>query len=187
MPLVSVMPSNHLFLGHPILLLPSIFLGIRVFSNESAFPIMCPKYWGFSFSISPSNKYSGLISLKVDWFDLLAVLGVSGVFSIQHRSSKASVFWHSAPSLRSSYRNSMWPLGTPWPWPCGPLSAEWCLLFNKLSRFATAFLPGHNHLLISWLQSPSTVILRPKKRKSVTTLPFPLLFAMKYWGQMPWS
>ena len=95
MPIESVMPSSHLVLCHPLLLLPSIFPSIRVFSNESALRIRCPKYWSFSFSISPSNEYSGLISFRVDWFGLLAVQGTLKSL-LQHHSSKASILWHSA-------------------------------------------------------------------------------------------
>ena len=90
-----VMPSNHLFLCHPLLLLPSVFPSIRVFSNKSALPIRWPKYWSLSFSISPSNEYSGLISFKIDWFDLLAVQGTFKSL-LQHHNSKASILWHSA-------------------------------------------------------------------------------------------
>ena len=93
--LVSEIPSNHLFLCHPLLLLPLIFPSIRVFSNESVLPIRWPKYWNFSFSISPSNEYSGLISFRIDWFDLLVVQGILKSL-LQHHSSKASILWHSA-------------------------------------------------------------------------------------------
>ena len=95
MSIQSVMPSNHLILCHPLLLLPSIFPSIRVFSSESGLCVNCPKYWSFSFSISPSNEYSGLISFKIDWLDLLAIQGTLKSL-LQHHSSKASILWHSA-------------------------------------------------------------------------------------------
>ena len=152
-----VMPSNHLILCHP-LLLPSIFPSIKVFSNESVLCIRWPKYWSFSFSISPSNEYSGLISFRMDWFDLLVVQGTLKSLP-QHHSSKASVLWGSAfftvqlshPHMTTGKTIAL----TIWIFVGKVMS----LLFNMLSRFVIAFLPRSKHLLISWLQSPSAVIL----------------------------
>ena len=162
-----VMPSNHLIHCCPLLLLPSIFSSIRVFSSELVFHIRWPNYWSFSFSISPSNAYSGLISFRIDWFDLLAVQGILKSL-LQHHSSKASILQHSAFFMvQLSY-----PYMT-----TGNIIAliRWTfvhkvmyLLFKMLPRSVIAFLPGSKHLLISWLQSPSEVIMEPKKVKSVT-------------------
>ena len=160
----SMMPSNHLILCHPLLLLPSIFPSTRVFSSESVLPIRWPKYWSFSFSISPSNEYSGLISFRMDWLDLLAVQGTLKNH-LQHHSSKASVLQYSAffiillsyPYMttgknialtRQTFVDKVMPL-----------------LFNMLSRLFITFLPRSKHLLISWLQSLSTVILEPPQNK----------------------
>ena len=164
---IHVMPSSHLILWCPFLLLPSIFPSLKDFSSESAVHIRWPKYWNFS--ISPSNEYPELISLKIDWFDL-AVQG-TGVFS--STTVQRNEFFGALPSLRSSSHSHTWPLGRPlaltiWTF----VGRVMALLFNTLSRFVTAFLPRSNCLLISWLQSPSTVILVPKKRKSVTTSTF---------------
>ena len=161
------MSSNHLVLCYPLLLLPSIFPSIRVFSNELALCIRWPKYWSFSFSISPSNEYSGLISFRMDWFDLLAVQGTLTSL-LQHHTSKASILRHSAffmvqlshPYMITGKIISL----TRWTFVGKVMS----LLFNMLSRFVIAFLPRSKCLLISWLQSPSAVILEPKKIKSVT-------------------
>ena len=161
------MSSNHLVLCYPLLLLPSIFPSIRVFSNELALCIRWPKYWSFSFSISPSNEYSGLISFRMDWFDLLAVQGTLTSL-LQHHTSKASILQHSAffmvqlshPYMITGKTISL----TRWTFVGKVIS----LLFNMLSRFVIAFLPRSKCLLISWLQSPSAVILEPKKIKSVT-------------------
>ena len=159
------MPSNHLILCHPLLLMPSIFLSIRVFSNESAVLIRWLKYWSFSFSISPSNEYSGLISFKIDWFDLVALQGTLKSL-LQHHSLESSILWHSVffmVQLSHLYMTTGKTIAlTIWTFVGKVMS----LLFNTLSRFAIAFLPRSNHLLISWLQSPSAVILEPKKRKS---------------------
>ena len=165
---------HHLILCRP-LLLPSIFPIIRVFSSESALRIRWPKYW--SFSISPSNEYSGLISFRIDWFDLLAVQGTLKSL-LQHHSSKASLLWHSAFFMVQLLHPYM-TIGktidlTIWTF-AGKLMA---LLFNMLSRLVIVFLPRSKHLLISWLQSPSAVILEPKKSLSLFPL-FPHLFAMK--------
>ena len=162
-----VMPSNHLILSRPLLLLPSIFPSIRVFSNELALHIKWPKFWSFSFSISPSNEYSGLISSRTDWLALLAVQETLKSL-LQHHSSKASILWHSAffmAQLSQPYMTTgkTIPLTR---WTFG--SKEMSLLFNMLSRFLTAFLPRSKWLLISWLQSASAVFLEPPKIKSVT-------------------
>ena len=161
----SVMPSNHLILCHPLLLLPSIFPSIRVFSKESALLIRWPKYWSFSFSISPSKKYSGLISSRMDWFDLFAV---QGALKSLIYSSKALILWHSdffTVQLSHSYTNTgkTIPL-TIWTFVGKVIS----VFFNMLSMFLIAILPRSKHLLILWLQSPSAVILEPKKIKSLT-------------------
>ena len=167
----SVMPSNHFILCCPVLLLPSIFPSISVFSSESALHIRWPKYWSLSFSISPSNEYSGLISFRMDWFDLLAVPGTLKCL-LQHHSSKASILWCSAffiiqlshPYMAIGKTISL----TRWTFVGKVMS----LLFNMLSRFVIAFIPRSKHLLISWLQSPSAVILEPKKIKSDTVYSF---------------
>ena len=162
----SVMPSNHLVLCCP-LLLPSILPSIRVFSNEAVLHIRWPKYWSFSFSISPSNDYSGLISFRIDWFDLLAVHRTLKSL-LQHHSSKASILQCSAffivqlshPYMTTGKTKAL----TRWTFVGKVIS----LLFNMLSRLAITFLPRSKGLLISWLQSPSVVIWEPKKIKSVT-------------------
>ena len=157
-----VMPSNYLILCHPLLLLPSIFPNIRVFSNESVLPIRWPKYWSFSFSTSPSNEYSGLISFRMDWLDLRVVQGtLKSLF--QHHSSKASILWRSAffiVQLSHPYMTTRKTIAlTRWTFVDKVMS----LLFNMLSRLVIAFLPRSKCLLISWLQSPSSVILEPPK------------------------
>ena len=161
------MPSNHLILCHPLLLLPSIFPSSRVFSNESALCIRWPKYWSFSFNISPSNEHPGLISYRMDWLDHLAVQETLKSL-LQHHSSKASILRHSAFFIvqlshlymttgktialtRHTFVDKVMPL-----------------LFNMLSRLVITFLPRSKRLLISWLQSPSEVILEPRKIKSAT-------------------
>ena len=148
------MPSNHLFLCRPLLLLPSIFPSIRVFSNKSTLRMRWPKYWSFSFHISPSNEYSRLISFRmVDWLDLLAVQGTLKSL-LQHQSSKASILQCSAffmVRLSHPYMTTGKTIAlTRWTFVGKVMS----LLFNMLSRFAIAFLPRSKHLLISWLQSP---------------------------------
>ena len=153
---------------HPLLLLLSIFPRIRVFSSESALRIRWPKYWGgFSFSISPSNEYSRLISFRIDCFDLLVVQGTLKSL-LQHHSSKASIIWHSAffiVQLSHPYMTTGKAIAlTRWTF----VGKVMFLLFNTLSRFVRAFLPRSRSLLISWLQSPSGVILEPKKIKSLT-------------------
>ena len=158
------MPSNHLILCHPLLLLPSIFPSIRIFSNVSGLHTRWPKYWSFSFSISTANEYSGLISFRMDWLDLLAVQGtLKSLF--QHHSSKTSILRHSAffmvqfshPYITTGKIIAliMWT----------SVSKVMSLLFNMLSRLVIAFLPRSKSPLISWLQSPSAVILEPKKMK----------------------
>ena len=130
----SMMPSNHLILCHPLLLLPSIFPSIRVFTNESVFRVIWPEYWSFSFSISPSNEYSGLISFRIDWFDLLAMWGTFKILH-QHHSSKASIFWHSAffmIQLSQLYMTTGKTIAlTMWTF----VGKVIYLLFNMLSRF----------------------------------------------------
>ena len=163
------MPSNCLILCRPLLLLPSIFPSIRFFSNESVLRIRWPKYWSFSFNISPSNEYSGLISFRMDWFYLLAVQGILKSL-LQHHSSKAFVLWHSAffiVQLSHPYMTTGKTIAlTRWTFVGKVMS----LLFNMLSRFVLAFLPRSKHLLISWLQSPSAVILEPRKIKSLAAI-----------------
>ena len=161
------MPSSHLILCHPLLLQPSIFPSIRVFSNELVLCIRWPKYWSFSFSISPFNEYSGLISFRIDWLDLLAVQGTLRRL-LQHHSSKASILWHSAffmVQLSYPYVTTGKTIDlTRWTFVGKVIS----LLFNMLSRLVITFLPRNKCLLISWLQSPSAVILEPPKIKSDT-------------------
>ena len=158
----SVMPSNHLILCCPLFLLPSIFPSIRIFSNESALPIRWPKYW--SFSISPSSEYSGLISFR---FDLLEGQGTLKSLPQDH-SSKASILYHLAffmvqrlTSVHDYWKNHCFD----WQTFVGKVMS---FLFNMLCRLVIAFLPRSKPLLISWMQSPSAVILEPKKIKSVT-------------------
>ena len=161
-----VMPSNHLILCHSLLLLPSIFPSIRVFSNELALRIRWPKYWSFSFNISPSNEYPGLISFRMDWLDLLAVQGTLKSL-LQHYSSKASILWRSAffiVQLSHPYMTTGKTIALTRRTFVGKVMS---LLFNMLSRLVITLLPRSKHLLISWLQSPSAVILEPKKIKSV--------------------
>jgi len=155
------MPSNHLILCDP-LLLPSVFPSITVFSNESALRIRWPKYWSFSFSISPSNEYSGLISFRMDWFDLLAVQGTHKSL-LQHHSSEASILQPSAffmIQLSHPYMTTGKTIALTRQTFVGKVMS---LLFIMLSRFVITFLPRSNRLLISLLKSPSAVILEPKK------------------------
>ena len=163
----SVMPSNHRILCRPLLLLPSIFPSIRVFSNQSVLHISWPKYWSFSFNISPSNERSGLISFRMDWPDLLAVQGTLKSL-LQHHSSKASILQRSAlftVQLSHPYVTTGKTVAlTRWTFVGKVMS----LLLNMLSRLVIVFLQKSKTLLISWLQSPSTVILEPPKIKSVT-------------------
>ena len=158
----SAMPSSHLILCHPLFLLPSIFPSIRVFSNESALRMRWPKYWSCSFNISPSNEHSGLISFRMDWLDLLAVQGTLNSL-LQHHSSKASILRHSAfyiVQLSHAYITTGKTTAlTRWTFVGKVMS----LLLNMLFRLVIHFLPRSKHLLISWLQSPSAVILEPQK------------------------
>ena len=165
MSIKSVMPSNLLILCRP-LLLPSIFPSIRVFSNESALRIRWPKYWSFSLDISPCNEYSGLISFRMNWLDLLAVQGTHK--SLHHRHSKASVLQHSALFVAQHSRPYMTTGKTTALTKQTFVGKVASLLFNMLSMLVITFLPRSKHLLISWLQSPSAVILEPKKVKSAT-------------------
>ena len=164
----SVMSSIHLILCHPLLLLHSIFPSIRVFSDESVLRIKWPNYWSFSFSINPSNEYSGLISFRMDWVDLLAVQGTLRSL-LQHHSSKASIPQRSyffIVQLSHPYMTTRKTIAlTRWTFVGKVMS----LLFNVLSKLAIAFLLRSKCLLISWLQSPSAVILEPK----ITTLLWP--------------
>ena len=166
MSIESLMPSNHLILCHPLLLPPSIFPSIWFLSNESVLRIRWPKYWSFSFSISPSNEYSGLISFRMDWLDLLGVQGTLKSL-LQHHSSKASILQHSAffiVQLSHPYMTTGKIIALTRRTFVGKLMS---LLFYPLSRLVIAFLPRSKRLLISWLQSPSVVILEPPKIKSV--------------------
>ena len=167
MSIESVMPSNHLILCHPLLLLPSVFPSIRVFSTESALLISWPKYWSFSFSINPSNEYSALISFRIDWFDLLALQGTLKSL-LQHHSPKTSIHQYSAffmVQLSHLYMTTRKTIAlTGWTF----VSKVMSLLYNMLSRLVIAFLPRSKRLLISWLQSPSAVIWEPQKIKSDT-------------------
>ena len=161
MSIESVMPSNHLILCHP-LLLPSIFPSIRVFFSESVLHISWPKYWSFSFSISPSSEYSGLISFRMDWLDLLAVQGTLKSLLQQH-SSKASILWYSAffiIQVSHPYITAGKTVALTRQTFVGKVMS---LPFNMLSRLVIAFLPRSKRLLISWLQSASAVILEPPK------------------------
>ena len=167
------MPSNYLILSLSPPLLPSIFPSIRVFSSESALHIRGPKYWSFSFSNSPSSEYSGLISFKIDWLDLLAVQGTLKSL-LQHHTSKASILrWsaffivqlsHPYATTKKTVTLARWTF----------VGKVMSLLFNVLSRLVIAFLSRSKHLLISWLQSPTVVILKPKKIKSATIYCYPI-------------
>ena len=151
------MPSNHLILCHPLLLPPSIFLSIRVFSSESTLCIRWPKYWSFSFSISLCNEYSGSISFRIDWYDFLAVQGTLGSLCHQH-SSKTSVLWHSAFFMTQLLHQCMTTGKTIALTILAFVGKVMSLLSNVLSSFVIAFLPRSKCLLISWLQSPSAQI-----------------------------
>ena len=165
----SVMPTYHLILCHSLLLLPSIFPSIRVFSNESALHIRWPNYWSVSFSTSPSNEHAGLSSFRIDWFDLLTIQGNLKSL-LQHHSSKAAILWcsaffmvqlsHPLMTTRKTIALTTWTF----------VSNIMSLLFNMSSRLVIAFLPRSKHLLISWLPSPSAVVFKPTKMKSVTCL-----------------
>ena len=158
------MPSSHFILCHP-LLLPPIPPSIRVFSNESTLLMRWPKYWSFSFNISPSNEHRGLISFRMDWLDLLAVQGTLKSL-LQHHSSKAAILRCSAffiVQLSHPYMTTGKTIALARRIFAGKIMSQ---LFNMLSRLVLIFLPKSKHLLISWLQSPSTVILEPPKIES---------------------
>ena len=167
MSIESVMPSNHLILCCPLLLLPSIFTSIRVFSNESALRIWWPKFWSCSFNISPSNEHPGLISFRMDWLDILAVQGtLKNLF--QHHSSKASILQHSPffiVQLSYPYMTAKKSIALT---RHTFVDKVMSLLFNMLSSLVITFLPRSKHHLISWLQSRSAVILELRKIKSAT-------------------
>ena len=161
------MPSNHLILCHPLLLLPSTFTSIRVFSNESPLRMRWPKYWSFSFSISPSKEHPGQISFRMDWLDLLAVQGTLKSL-LQHHNSKASILQCSAfftVQLSCSYMTTGKTIALTRRTFVGKVMS---LLFNMLFSLVITFLPRSKCLLISWLRSPSAVILEPQKIKSAT-------------------
>ena len=162
MPIKSVMPSIHLILCCPLLLLPPTPLSIRVFSNESTLCMRWPKCWSFSFSIRPSNEHPGLISFRMDWLDLLTVQGTLKSL-LQHQNSKASILWCSAfftVQLSHSYMTSGKTIALTRQTFVGKVMS---LLFNMLSRLGITFLQRSKHLLISWLQSPSALVLEPQK------------------------
>ena len=167
------MPSNYLILCHPLLLLPSIFASIGFFSNESVLHIRWPKCWSFSFSISPSDKYSVLISFRMDWLDLLTVQGTLKSL-LQHHSLKASILQHSAffiVQLSHPYMTTGKTIAlTRWTF-AGKVKS---LLFSMLSSLVIVFLPRSKCLLISWLQSPSADILETKKTRSHCFHCFPI-------------
>ena len=181
----SVMPSNNLILCRHLVLTPSIFPSIRAFSNKSALRIRWPQYWRFSFSISPSNEYSGLISFRMDWLDLPAFQGTLKSI-LQHHSSKHQFFGSAFFIVQLSH-------------PCMTtgktvaltrqtfVGKVMSLLLNTLSRLVITFLPRSKRLLISWLQSPSAVILEPPKIKSDTVSIASQSICMKWWDQMSWS
>ena len=175
----SVMPSSHLILCRPLLLLFPILPSIRVFSNESTLHMRWPKYWSFSFNISSSNKHPGLISFRMAWLDRLVVQGTLKSL-LQHHSSKASILWHSAfftVQLSHPYMTTGKPIALTRLTFVGKVTS---LLLNMLSRLVITFLPRSKRLLISWLQSPSAVILEPQKIKSDTVFH---CFAI----YLPWS
>ena len=186
MSIESVMSSNHLILCHSLFRLPSIFLSIRVFSKKSDLWIRKPKYWGLSFSIRPSNEYTGFISYRIDWFALLAFQGTLKSL-LQHHISKTSIIWCSAffmVQVSHSYMTTRKNISkTLWTFVCKVM----CLLFNMLSRLVIDFLPGNKHLFISWVKSPSSVVSEPKKIKSVIVSIVSPPISMKWWDQMPWS
>ena len=170
MSIESVMVSNHFSLCCPFRLLPSIFPTIRIFSSELTLHIRWPKYWSFSFSSTPSNECSGLISFRMDWLDLCAVQGTLKSL-LQHHSSKASILQCLAFFMVQQSHLYL-TTGKTIAFTFHFVGKVISLLFNTLSRFVIAFLPRSKCLLISWLQSPSTVILKPKKIKSVTASTF---------------
>ena len=186
------MLSNHLILCCPLLLLPSVFPSIRVFSKESAFCIRLPKYWSFSFSVSTSIEDSGLISFRIDFLGLIGLIslqsiGLSRVFS--STTIPMHQFFGTQPSLWSNSHICAWLLEKTVLTIRTFVSKVMSLLCKMLSRFVIAFLPRSKCLLISRLQSLSTLILEPNKIKSVIASTFPLLFPpfMKWWNWIPWS
>ena len=187
MSIESVMTSNLLIFCCPLFALPSVFPSIRVFSNELALHIRWPNYWSFSFSISHSNEYSGLISLRMDWLDLLAVQGTLKSL-LRHHNLKASFLWNSAfffmVQLSHPYMTTGKTIALTRQVFVGKVIS---LVFNTLSRFVIAFLSRGKCLFSSWLQSPSAVILEPKKIKSVTVSIVSPSICIKWWDQMPWS
>ena len=186
MSIEPVMPSNYLTLCRPLLLLPLIFPSIRVFTNELVLCIRCPKGWSFSFSISLSNEYSGLISFRMDWLDLLAVQGTLKSL-LQHHNSKASILLHSAffiVQLSHLYMTTGKTMALARQTFVGKVMS---LLFNMLSRLVITFLPRGKHLLISWLRSTIwSDFGAPQNSLSLFPL-FPHLFAMKWWDRMLWT
>ena len=181
----SVMPSNHLILCRP-LLLPSILLSIKVFSNESVLHIRWPKYWSFSFNISPFNENSGLFSFRMDWLDLLAVQGTLRSL-LQHHSSKASILQCSVffiVQLSYPYMTTGKTIAFTRQTFVGKVMS---LLFNMLSLLVIIFLPRSKHLFISWLQSPSAVILELKKIKSLTVSIVSPSICLEVMGPLPWA
>ena len=179
-----LMPSNHLILCYPLLLLPSIFLSNRVFSNESVLCIRWQKHRSFSFSVISSNEYWGLISFRMDLLNLLAVQGALKSL-VQHHNSKASILWHSA-FFRVQLSNPCMTTGKTIDLPRWTLLAM-SLFFNMLSRLVIDFLPRSKCVLISWLQSSSAVILEPRKIKSAIVSTVSPSICHKWWDQMPWS
>ena len=178
------MPSSHLILCRPLLLLPLIPPSIRVFSNESTLHMRWPKYWSFSFTIIPSKEVPGLISFRMDWLDLLVVQGTLKSL-LQHHSSKASIFWHSAfftVQLSHPYMTTGKTIALTRQTLVGKAMS---LLLNILSRLVITFLPRSKRLLISWLQSPSAVILEPPKMKSDTVSPVSPSISHEVMGPMP--
>ena len=185
MSIESVTPSNHLILCHPLLLLHSISPSIRVFANKPVPCIRWPKYWSFSFSISPSNEYSGLISFRMGWLDLFAIQETLKSL-LQHYISKASILWHSAfciVQLSHPYMTIGKTIALTRQTFVGKVMS---LLSNMLSRLVITFLLRSKRFLISWLQSLSAVILGPKKIKSVTVSIVSPFIGMMWWDQIPW-
>ena len=173
------MPSNHFIFCYPLLLLPSTFPSIRVFSNSQGLHMRWPKYWFFSFSINTSNEHSGLISFRMDWLGLLEIQGILKIL-LQHCSLKTSILQHSAFlifQLSHPYKTTGKTIAlTRWTF----VSKVMSLLFNMLSSLFIVFLPRRKHLLFLWLQSPSAVIMEPPPKYSLSLFPlFPSLFAMK--------
>ena len=178
MSIEAVMPSSHLILGRPLLLLPPVPPSIRVFSNKSTLHMTLPKYWSFSLSISPSKEHPGLISFRMDWLDLLAVQGTLKSL-LQHHNSKASILRRSAfftVQLSHPYMTTGKTIALT---RRTLVSKVVSLLLNMLSRWVINFLPSSKRLLISWLQSPSAVIWEPQKIKSDTVSTVSL--------SLPWS